>query len=312
MTAAPWIAGGLIVLYLLVSLAVFELAFRRFGGQWNPMKALTNATDALLAPYRDRMETGMSWLREHPSEPVEIRSFDGLKLRGRLYRHPDARAVLVACHGYRSNGVRDFASACRYYGGHAMSILLIDERACGESEGRFITFGIKESRDARDWCRFAETLFPGRPVVLAGISMGGAAVLMTADDLPESVAAILADCAFSSAWDELSYVARHYMARPAAWLLPGIELCCRLIGGFSLRERTAEKALQNTTKPVFFVHGEADELVPHENSVRNRAACPTETAMLSVPGAQHGMSFLVDHDGYCAAVDKFLKTCVVP
>lgn len=305
-----WIVVGLIALYLIVSLATFFLAFRRFAGQWNPMKRLTNATDALLAPYHELMDSGMGWLRTHPCEPVEITSYDGLTLRGSFYENPGAKAVLVACHGYRSNGIRDFASACRYYGEHDMSILLIDQRACGRSDGKYITFGIKESRDARSWCEFAGKRNPGLPVVLAGISMGAAAVLMTADDLPECVTALLGDCGYSSAWDELEYVAEHYMARPLTLLVPGVDLWCRLIGGFGLRERDAVQALRKTDRPVFFVHGEADELVPHENAEKIRAACPAPNVLLSVPGAQHGMSYLVDHDLYCRSVDDFLRTFV--
>ena len=170
-----------------------------------------------------------------------------------------------------------------------------------------ITPGIRESRDARAWCEYAASLFPGVPVVLAGISMGAATAMMTADDLPDSVAAILADCGYSSAWDELRYAARHYYTPAAVLFLPGVELFCRLVGGFSLRERDAAKALAGTTRPVFFVHGDADDLVPVDATLKNRAACAGPAELLIVPGAQHGMSFLVDHDGYCRAVDGFLE-----
>lgn len=310
MTAVLWILGGLILLYLLITYAIFLFGFRRFSGNWDPMSSLTHATDKLLEPYSGLLKSGADWLNGHPYESVEIRSFDGLRLRARMYLHPNAKSILVACHGYRSNGIRDFASACRYYSEHGMSILLIDQRACGESEGRYVTFGVKESRDVRDWCAYAADRFPGLPVVLAGISMGAAAVLMTSDDLPEAVTALLSDCGYDSAFDELVYVAKHYVAAPAAVLVPGVGLWCRLIAGFGLRERSAARALAGCKKPVFLVHGEADELVPYSASVRNREACAGPVTMFSVPGADHGMSYLVDHDGYCLAVDGFLRRYV--
>ena len=309
MQTALWVILALAALYLAASLVTFELVFRRFSGKFNPTRKLTNATDDLLAPYHELIDGGMEWLKTHPSEAVEITSEDGLRLCGRLYIHPEARAVLVACHGYRSNGVRDFASACRYYGGHDMSILLIDQRACGKSEGRFITFGVKESSDARLWCEYAQERFPALPIVLAGISMGGATVLMTADELPAHVTAIVDDCGFTSAWEELSYAAAHYFAKPLTLLLPGVDLWCRLLAGFGLKEKDAVPALKRTEKPVFFVHGEADELVPHAATMKGHASCAAPSVLLSVPGAQHGMSYLVDHDGYCIAVDDFLKKC---
>ena len=309
MAVILWIVLLLAVLYLLISFILAELACRRFPGAWNPMKGLTHATSRLLAPYADLIDKGRDWLQTHPHTPVEMTSYDGLKLRANFYEHPAPKAILVACHGYRSNGVRDFASAMRYYHEHDMSILLIDQRACGESEGTFITFGVRESRDARDWCRLMQERYPDLPVLLAGISMGAAAVLMTADDLPESVTALLADCGYDSPWDELVSVARR-VSPAATILLPGVDLFCRLVCGFGLRERSAADSLSRCRRPVFFVHGEADNLVPYENSPKNQAACAGPSVLFSVPGADHGISYLVDRTGYCRAVDDFLSTYV--
>ncbi len=307
MTAVFWIVGILAALYLLISLVICILACRRFAGQFDPLSALTHATDKLLAPYHELIDAGQAWLRSQPYESVEMTSFDGLRLRARLFENPQAKGVLVACHGYRSDGVRDFASACRFYNDHGLSILLIDQRAAGESEGKYITFGVRESVDARDWCALMERRFPGQPILLAGISMGAASVLMTADDLPDSVAALLADCGYTSPWDEFAFVARRYMPPGAAALLPGVDLWCRALAGFGLRERSAEHALANTTRPVFFVHGGADGLVPYEDSLENRAACAAPTAMFSVAEADHGISFLLDPEGYARAVSDFLE-----
>lgn len=307
MSVVLWILAGLAVLYLLACLITTILACRRFPHRRNPMHALTNATDTLLAPYRDVIDAGRDWLLHHPHIPMEMTSYDGLKLRAQFYGNPDARAILVACHGYRSSGVRDFASAMSFYHDHGFSILLIDERATGESEGKYITFGVRESRDIRDWCRLMQERFPDTRVLLAGISMGASAVLMAADDLPENVAAILADCGYDSPWEELRDVARLHVSPAAQLLLPGIDLFCRLLAGFGLRERSASDSLSRCRLPVFFVHGEADGLVPYANSLKNRAACSGPSCLFSVPGADHGISYLIDPDGYHKAVNAFLQ-----
>lgn len=306
MSAVWWVLGGLVFFYLLAGLITAELACRRFAGAWNPMKGLTHATDAALAPYHEIVDAGRAWLLSQPHVPVEMTSYDGLRLRARFYEHPQARGILVACHGYRSDGVRDFASAMRFYHEHDLSILLIDERAAGESEGRYITFGVRESRDVRDWCRLMQERYPALPVLLAGISMGASAVLMAADELPPNVRALLADCGYDTPWDELRFVARRHIHPAAQLLVPGVDLFCRLLCGFGLKERSAADSLSRCALPVFFVHGEADGLVAYENSPKNRAACAGPTAFFSVPGADHGLSYLVDREGYCRAVDDFL------
>lgn len=307
MSAVLWVLVSLAVLYLLACLVTAILACRRFPPKRNPMHALTHATDTLLGPYRDVIDAGRDWLLNHPHIPMEMTSYDGLKLRAQFYENPDARGILVACHGYRSSAVRDFASAMSFYHDHGLSILLIDERAAGESEGKYITFGVRESRDIRDWCRLMQERFPDKRVLLVGISMGASAVLMTADDLPDNVAAILADCGYDSPWDELRDVARKHVSPAAQILLPGIDLFCRLIAGFGLKERSASDSLSRCGLPVFFVHGEADNLVPFANSLKNRAACAGPSYLFSVPGADHGISYLIDPDGYHRAVNKFLE-----
>ncbi len=306
MAVVLWIVGVLVVLYCILSCVIAVLACRRFSGAWNPMKGLTHATEKLLAPYMDIIGAGRDWLKTHPHTPVEIMSYDGLRLRAALYENPDAKAVLVACHGYRSNGIRDFASAMRFYHDHGMTILLIDQRASGQSEGKYTTFGVRERLDIRDWCAAAADRFPRLPILLAGISMGASSVLMAADDLPENVAAVLADCGYTSPWDEFAFIARRYMTPAGVILLPGVDLFCRLLAGFGLRECSAEDTLRRCRLPVFFVHGEADGLVPYEFSPRNMAACAGPTTLFSVPGADHGMSYLIDPAGYHRAVTEFL------
>lgn len=306
-----WIGTALAALYLIAGLVVFLLACRRFPAAHDPMRALTHATDKLLAPYASQLSAARQWLQNHPAEAVEMTSFDGLTLRGTLYEHPQAKGILIACHGYRSNGVRDFAAACEFYAGYHMSILLIDQRASGKSDGKYITFGVRERVDARGWCALMGSRFPNLPILLAGISMGAAAVLMAAEDLPEAVTALLADCGYTSPKEELRYVARHYVGPGASILLPGIDLWCRILGGFGLGQCSGEEALSKNSRPVLFIHGQADELVPHDHSIKNRAACKGPTTLFSVPGADHGMSYLLDTEGYAKAADKFIRSHVL-
>lgn len=310
MTVVFCALGALLALYFLLSYILFRFACRRMRHVKQSMKDITSTEDAVLAPYRDIIEAGKAFLDETPHEEIYMTSYDGLRLRGVLYEHPAARGVMVACHGYRSNSRRDFGAGCPFYYSRGLSILLIDERACTGSEGTYITFGVRESRDVRDWCVLMTERFPGLPILPAGISMGAAAVLMTADDLPLSVPVLLTDCGFTSPAQELRYVARRYMTAPSVVLMPGVGLWCRLLAGFGLRERAADAALKKCPLPVFFAHGEADGLVPHECSIINRAACSGPTTFFSVPGADHGLSYLVDTEGYQKALDEFLDKYV--
>lgn len=312
MTTVFLVFGIIVVLYFLLTWAMFQAICRRFDGKFNPLKIIGEATEEALKPYAEQVNAGMRWAREYPSEDVEITSYDGLTLHGRYYENPNARGIMIGCHGYRSSGCRDFSSACSFYHDHGFSLLLIDERANGKSDGKFITFGIKERLDIQDWCAYIQDRCPDQPILLVGISMGATAVVMAAPELPENVACIVSDCGFVSPWDELSYVLRHYLHLPATPFLRGIDFWCRILAGFSLCQFTTEQALAFNTRPVFFIHGEADDFVPPENVRRNIAACRAPHTVFTVPGAGHGLSYLVDHDGYVKKFYEFLGDCHFP
>ncbi len=312
MKAVLIVFGVLVVLYFLITWAMFQIICRRFDGKFNPLSIIGENTNKALKPYEEQIAAGIAWIKNYPSQPVEITSFDGLRLRGTFFENPNARGVLIGCHGYRSSGPRDFSSACSFYHDHGLSLLLIDQRANGRSEGKYITMGVKERLDVQDWCAYIQNRFPDKPVLLTGISMGATSVLMAVPELPENVTGIVADCGFVSPWDELSYVLRHYLHLPATPFLKGIDFWCRMIGGFSLQQYTTEMALAQSTRPVFFIHGEADDFVPCENVHRNVAACTAPYVLFTVPDAGHGLSYLVDHLGYKARLDDFLALNIFP
>ena len=81
-----------------------------------------------------------------PHEDVEIRSFDGLTLRGRYYPGKKGAPLAILMHGYRSLGARDFCGTFRIFPEMGYSILMPDERAHGASEGHVISFGILEGK----------------------------------------------------------------------------------------------------------------------------------------------------------------------
>ena len=301
-----WVILVLAAVYLAVTYYFFNFACRRSRPGKGVGAKIAAGMDAELAPYQDMIRRGNQFLKSHAYEDVTITSYDGLTLRARLYIHPNAKGVVVAVHGYRSGGSRDFGAVCPfYYNDLSCSILLIDQRACGQSEGKYITFGVRERFDVREWCRFIARRFEGVPIVLGGVSLGASTVLMASDILPDGVKVILADCGYVSAWEELAWVAGK-MHVPAGLLLPGVDMWCRLLAGFGLKECTTTQSLAKNTRPVFFLHGRADELVPFSNTPRNTAACAAPWTLFAVDNAGHGMSFCVDPDGYYRAVTAFL------
>ncbi|MBQ8683829.1 MAG: alpha/beta hydrolase [Clostridia bacterium] len=268
---------------------------------------LEETKTAPAGSLRASIHTLVGELRPLPYEEVTITARDGCPLHARYYHAAEGAPLQIMFHGWRSTAEHDFG------GGHKMAralghnILLVDQRAHGKSGGHALSFGIRERYDCADWAFFAARQYPTSPLLLTGISMGAATVLMASSlPLPDNVVGIMADCPYSSPAAIIRKVCGD--AHVPGWLaMPFLHLGAWLFGGFRLADGGAVEAVKEAKLPILLVHGEADDFVPCAMSREIAAACASPLTFLTVPGAGHGASFLVDNEGYKAAMTTFLR-----
>lgn len=307
-----WILLGVIVLLLLALLGAAQYFFR-VAVLRQPQEGTNEdyeREDSIWNPFRERMKEAQTWIGEHTAETLEITSYDGLKLKA-LYIPAETeqpRGTVLAFHGYRSLATVDFALEAEFFHDLGYRVVLPYQRSHGLSEGKYITYGVKERFDCRDWARYLENRFGPENLFLAGISMGASTVLMASSlELPECVRGIIADCGFTSPWAIMAHVAKKDYKLPSFPLLPILDLVTRVRAGFSLKGADARKALAETKLPVLFLHGEADDFVPLSMTRENFSACAGEKDVLLVPGAGHAQSFAMDTPGCEEKISAFLE-----
>ena len=128
-----------------------------------PPKHMTPENAALVT-------RGRQWILENASKPYYRVSRDGVTLACRMI-HPTGvwteqpRGIILCCHGYRSHAVFDFAGAAEWMLSEGFSLCLIDQRACGSSGGKFVTFGVREKDDVVDWACWLAERYPDLPVL---------------------------------------------------------------------------------------------------------------------------------------------------
>lgn len=257
------------------------------------------------------IERGKALYDTLPYEALTVTSFDGLRLSARFYKNGDGRHVLLLSHGFRSSGRGDFAAVFPlYYDKLGYSLLVIDHRAHGASEGKYISYGISERFDIRDWTRLLTARADGDVrIVLDGISMGATAVMMACGvDLPPTVAGVIADSGFNSPWDIFCHILHGTFHLGSFPLLYILDAAARLRAHFGFRETSAVEAMRNCRLPVLFVHGTADTFVPPAMTEATYAACASaDKTLLVVEGAMHGCSYLRDRARCEAAICHFLS-----
>ncbi len=262
-----------------------------------------------FAEFSESIPLAAQWLRKHHAEDVFTVSHDGLRLAGKwVPAEGRPKGTIILFHGYRSHYLNDFAAIFSMYHSMGLNLLLVRQRSHGESEGKYITFGVRERQDVRTWVEFHNRTHGMDNVFLGGLSMGASTVLFAAElELPPNVRAITADCGFTCPKDIMAQVIRKRFHLPPAPVLPLIDFWARILGGFSISECDSRKILTHARLPILFIHGKADGFVPCGMSQEGYDACCSQKELYLVEGADHGRSYLYEPERLTAGLVDFFN-----
>lgn len=258
--------------------------------------------------FLNELNDGINYINSHNMTWLYITSFDGLKLAARFFNNADSKKLVILFHGYRSIAENDFATQFKMYYELGYNILLIDQRSHGRSEGRYITFGIKERYDCVYWCEYMSENYPEiEEIILNGISMGATTILLASEfNLPSKVKGIVADCGFTSPKDIISKVMISRYGMSPELLLPIVNIFCIIFGKFNIYECSVKSALSKNKLPVLFIHGTSDDFIPSKMSRENFNDCISKKKIVLVECVNHGLAFLKDKVRVSNEIKNFL------
>lgn len=247
---------------------------------------------------------------EKNSRVVTARSSDGEKLVGHWYECTNPKRVIIAMHGWRSSWMSDFSAIAPFWHDNDCNVLFAEQRGQNNSGGVYMSFGLMERYDCLAWIDWVNENYPDMPIYLGGISMGASTVLMAAGfELPENVKGIIADCGFTSPVDIWRHVVEKNLGMSYRLRKGAIQRMCRQKLQIDADGYSAVEAMENCDVPVLFIHGTDDHFVPIDMTYKNYKACRAPKRIFVVPGADHGMSYYMNREGYEAAVKEFWADC---
>lgn len=266
--------------------------------------------DEIYKRFYPQMMAWVDSIRSMKRESCEVKSFDGLTLKGYYYEYSPDSPIELLFHGYAGDSERDLSAGVERCFALGRSTILIDQRGAGRSEGKVCSFGINERRDCLSWIEFATEKFgKERPLLIGGVSMGAATVMMAAGEkLPENVVCVMADCGYNSPKEIIKKVVRE-MNLPDKLLYPFIKIGARIYGKFDLEETSPLEAVAKSKTPMIFIHGDTDDFVPHYMSVECFNACNSPKKMVTIEGAGHGIAYPVNPDKYINSLRDFEIEC---
>ncbi len=285
----------------------FAVARRPQGKDyWDKAVPLTKSENISEEDYA-LMNRGADYIKSYPYETVYIRSHDGLKLGGRIFEtsREVCRGMYILVHGYRSHAIHDFSCVVKILLDEGFSCLLIDHRAHGLSEGKYIGFGVLERRDLVKWCEYVQERYPERGVILDGVSMGSSTIMMGCEiGYPGNVRGLICDCGYTTAAAICKRTLKRWFHLPAFPVYHMAALFVRIFAKYRLGGVSAADGLRKNRLPVLIAHGKKDGFVPYEMSVENRAACGDNAVLFTSEEADHGFAFMRDHAAYMEEIRK--------
>ncbi len=187
---------------------------------------------------------------------VEIKTSDGINLKGWFIPYQNSDKAIILLHGWPSDK-GDILTHTLFLSSK-YSLLYIDFRAMGESEGRYTTGGYKEKYDIEGAVKYLkEKGF--KDIALYGYSMGGYAAIMYLIE-KNDVKVVIADSPYDNIYSALEnafFKKYGFVLYPALWLI-SIEF--RILYGKSLSELSISNNINKINKSTFIICGTNDKI----------------------------------------------------
>lgn len=292
------------------------LAYEAIGRNAKFVPAMIGRTFSAGLPeeksnYEERKNSYRRWLKDHKAETLHIVSKAGNKLAATYVPSGNDSDIFVfCCHGYRYNGDDEFEKEADYFYEKGYHFICIDQLASGRSEGKYIGFGYLEAEDGLQWLAYLIDRFGSHiQIILNGISMGSATVLMMSGNskLPTNVKFTIADCGYTSAWEEAKHVFRKLFKTNGLLVLQSMDFYIQKAASYSLKQANPIEQVKHAMVPILFVHGSQDTFVPTTMGQELFENCTSEKALVIVEGAAHGTSFTTAPELYRKHIEAFAE-----
>ncbi len=256
-----------------------------------------------------------------PREDIVLTASDSVKVSGWWIPVEHPRGTVVLVHGLNRTRI-EMAKKVEPLHAWGFNCILIDLRHHGASGNHPTTFGLTEQLDVRAAVDFALTKFDG-PVILWGVSLGGATVTLEAADDPR-VKGLITD----SSYDSLPNTVRHHLSLARGFRIRGVPILKLVpqwptasIVLFWMKQRGAfdpeavdvlAAAAKMQGRPSLFVANSGDVRIPHEIAAEMARLAGAKSQMLLTSSKSHGGAWRDAREPYEAAVKKLLDEVAPP
>ncbi len=212
--------------------------------------------------------------------------------------------MVILFHGYASCKSDLLAAAVEFHR-TGYELLLVDFHGSGGSTGQDTSIGFSEGRDVAQTVEYAKNQWPGRKVILYGVSMGSAAILRAIAFEGAKADAIIIENPF----DRLVNTVRNRFKAMNVPGFPAAELLVFWGGvqrGYNAFEHNPADYARLVKCPALYMHGEQDPRVTIDQARNVFARLDGKKQLVIFPGAGHELLATARPEEWRREVIRFL------
>lgn len=201
---------------------------------------------------------GMKWGEENASykEDIEITSKDGLKLKGEYFNFGYDRAALILA------GRAETVLYCYYFADlfqkAGCNVIVVDPRACGLSEGKYTTAGMKEGEDAGLWIDYIHERYGIEKFFIHGICVGSAEAIYVAATHQACLKGIILEGPYSAFYKVLLMRTKNH-GKPTFPVCLQMAMLYKKLAGVNVFKNKPIEEIKKVEVPALFLCGREDK-----------------------------------------------------
>ena len=303
------VAVGTSVALLAAGECIYErLLNRKFTSMNNNSRKIQPDEYQYYGKPEDQTDGDAWFVAMHPEDTYVVNSLGKTMHSNIFMQNEHTDKWMIINHGYTSSP-RGMASRAFYFYRKGYNILLPSLISFGEDGQRYCSMGYHDRYYVKDWVHYIVGLNPDAKIAILGESMGSATTMLVTGepDLPDNVKCAIADCGYTSCWEEYTIQGKEMFNMPAFPAMHAANFVSKLRGNFDFKKCSPITAVAKSKTPTLFIHGEEDTFVPYWMMNKLFDACVAEKEKLSIPDAQHANSHEIHPEIYFPGIDKFLE-----
>ena len=215
---------------------------------------------------------------------VSIVAAGGKQIFGWFVAGNPEKGGILLLHGVRSDR-REMIGRARFLNEAGYSVLLIDMQGHGESAGKNITFGFRESFGVHSSLAYLKKHIGKHKVGVLGVSLGGAASLL--GESPLEADAVILEAVYSSIVQAVINRLSVRVGSLGKCLAPLLIWQIEPRLGISLGELSPVNAIHKLSSPVLFIAGTDDQHTLPDEALKLYEQANKPKELWYIAGASH-------------------------